>query len=520
MLKIKLAFLFLLICAITFIGNQNVYAQNFSKETTHPLYSYAATILGKDTLKITPLPLRTSIQWVGDHPYDWNDGAMIPAKGLQQYLNGGVYIQWKQLQLQLAPELVVAQNLAFEGFNTGMDRTQWRDYYHFYNFIEEPERMGNGQYTKLWWGQSFLKYHFKNTSLSVSTQNKYWGPTFRNALILSNNAPGFPHISLANDEPLNTKLGNFNYEFIWGELVNSNYPPPSNYLSYNGELMYAQKEDRARSFQAAHINYTPKWFSNLTLGFEQSFMQYQDQLYGIANYIPLKNIIYRLPNDVLNQPITLTAFYFNYQLPAVNAKIYGEFGWNLNRTTFRNWLIQPDKGMANVLGFSKIFPTRKSNFYEFKAEMANLQLLTVAEQFKIGAPPSWYLGSYVRQGYTYEGQILGAGVGPGGTSQTIELNWHHGKNNIGVTAERRLHNADFQVYSFTNSGDFRRFYVDFATTFKANWSFGKWDIGPRISYIQTNNYNWQLFQPTPTTYFVPGRDIQQFTGKLNLTYHF
>ena len=304
-----------------------------------------------------------------------------------------------------------------------------------------------------------------------------------------------------------------------GELINSNYPPPYNMLSYNGELMYAQKEDRARSFQATHINYVPKWFSNLTLGFEQSFMQYQDQLYGIANYIPLKNIVYRLPNDVLNKPITLTAFYFNYNLPAVRAKIYGEYGWNLNRTTFRNWLVQPDKGMANVLGFSKIFPSRNNSFYEFKAEMANLQLLTVAEQFTVGMPPSWSLGSYVRQGYTNDGQLLGAGVGPGGTSQTIELNWHHNKTTIGFTGERRLHNADYQVYTFTNSGDFRRFYVDFASTFKADWSMGKWDFGPRISYIQTNNYNWNLYQPA-NTYFVPGHDIQQFTGKLNLTYHF
>jgi hypothetical protein len=76
------------------------------------------------------------------------------------------------------------------------------------------------------------------------------------------------------------------------------------------------------------------------------------------------------------------------------------------------------------------------------------------------------------------------------------------------------------VYSFTNSGDFRRFYVDFATTLKADWSMGKWDFGPRISFIQANNYNWELYQPSATTYFVPGHDIQQFTGKLNLTYHF
>ena len=68
----------------------------------------------------------------------------------------------------------------------------------------------------------------------------------------------------------------------------------------------------------------------------------------------------------------------------------------------------------------------------------------------------------MRQGYTNEGQVLGASVGLGGTSQTIELNWRRGNNHIGMSAERRLHNNDFYVYSFTNSGDLRRFFVGFA----------------------------------------------------------
>ena len=473
----------------------------------------------QDTVQIKPVPFKTTLQWVGDHPYDWNEGSMIPAKGFQQYLNGGVNVKWKNLELQLAPEYVLAQNLPYEGFNEGQDKVHWRDYYRFYNFIELPERMGNAQYSQFFWGQSFIKFNYKNTVLQLSTANKWWGPGFRNALILSNNAAGFPHIGFSNKKPIRSKIGTFNYEFIWGQLINSGQPPPASYLKYNGEQMFAPKENRNRSFQAMHINYIPKWFPNLTLGLEQSFVQYEDQLKGLDNYLPIKNIIYRLPNDVLNQPITLTAFYFNYEFPAVKAKIYGEFGWNLNRTTLRNWLIQPDKGMANVLGFSKIIPSQRAHFWELKAEMTNLQLLTVAEQFTTGAPPSWYLGAYVRQGYTNNGKTIGAGVGPGGTSQTLELNWRKGNNRIGVSGERRLHNNDFYVYSFTPSGDFRRFYVDFATSLKVDWRVGKWEFGPRITYVQTNNYNWELYQPA-STYFVPGKDKQQIIGKLNLTYHF
>jgi hypothetical protein len=464
------------------------------------------------------LPIVNKLQYVGDHPYEWNDGVMIPAKGWQQYLNAGINFKWKQFELQIAPELVAAQNLNFEGFGEEMDETQWRDYYRFNNFIEQPEQFGKGQFTQLFFGQSFLKYNIKNTTIAISTANKWWGPSKRNALILSNNAGGFPHISIGNKKPIQTIAGSFNYELIWGLLKNGNWQPAQPTKTFRGNKLYVPKPDTSRMFQGFNINYTPKWFKNLTLGVTQSFVQYTNQVSGIMQFIPIKNIVHPFPNDLPNKPIILTAFNFNYQLPAANARFYGEFGWNLTQTSFRNWVLQPDKGVGSVLGFSKIFPTTKQYYWEFLAEMTNLQLQTRAEQFSSGAPPSWYLGADVVQGYTHNGQILGAGIGPGATSQTIELNWRSAKNRIGISAERRLHNNDFYVFAFTNSGDFRRWYVDFATTLKIDLTFGRWELSPRLSYIQTNNYNWSLFQPQEI-YFIPGKDKQQFMGQLNFTYH-
>jgi hypothetical protein len=464
------------------------------------------------------LPIVNKLQYVGDHPYDWNDGVMIPAKGWQQYMNAGINLKWKQFELQIAPEFVAAQNLSFEGFSENLAAVHWRDYYRFQNFIEQPEQFGIDQYTHLFLGQSFLKYSFKNITISLSTANQWWGPTKRNALILSNNAGGFPHLSITNKKPVQTKIGTFNYEFVWGLLKNGNWQPPQPNKTYRGNKLYVTKPDTSRMFQGMNVNYSPKWFKNLTVGISQSYVQYSNQVLGIMQFVPIKKIVHRLPNDLPNKPIILTAFNFKYQLPAANAIFYAEFGWNLNQTSFRNWVLQPDKGMGSVLGFSKMFTTTKKYYWEFLAEMTNLQLQTKAEQFTTGAPPSWYLGADVVQGYTHNGQLLGAGIGPGATSQTIELNWRKANNRIGLSAERRLHNNDFYVFSFTNSGDFRRWYVDFATTLKIDWTFGRWDIGPRLSYIQTNNYNWWLFQPQDI-YFIPGLDKQQFIGQLNLRYH-
>ena len=135
-------------------------------------------------------------------------------------------------------------------------------------------------------------------------------------------------------------------------------------------------------------------------------------------------------------------------MPEANTTIYGEVGWNLQRTSLRNWVLQPDKGYASTWGIKKIFTTPKKHYWELLAEITQLQLLTRAEQFTTSVPPSWYLGTNVRQGYTNDGQLLGAGVGPGGSSQYVEFNFRKNKNRIGISAERREHNSDFYEYTF------------------------------------------------------------------------
>ena len=66
--------------------------------------------IAKTGIAFKLLPIVNKLQYVGDHPYDWNDGVMIPAKGWQQYFNAGVHLKWKQFELQMAPEFVAAQN--------------------------------------------------------------------------------------------------------------------------------------------------------------------------------------------------------------------------------------------------------------------------------------------------------------------------------------------------------------------------------------------------------------------------
>ena len=168
------------------------------------------------------LPLTWQQQYNSDHPYGWNDGAMIPAKGYQTMVSGGFYAKFGPLSVQLRPEYVYAANRNFNGFATQHNDSELGAYYIFHNIVDWPEQFGTGTYTKASWGQSSIRLTFKPISIGLSNENVWWGPGVQNALVLTNNAPGFKHITINTVSPIKTWIGscqlqNFLMEqiFIW-----------------------------------------------------------------------------------------------------------------------------------------------------------------------------------------------------------------------------------------------------------------------------------------------------------------
>ena len=47
----------------------------------------------------------------------------------------------------------------------------------------------------------------RRRGVGISNENQWWGPGISNALILSNNAPGFPHAFVRTAHPWKTPLG-------------------------------------------------------------------------------------------------------------------------------------------------------------------------------------------------------------------------------------------------------------------------------------------------------------------------
>jgi len=171
---------------------------------------------------------------------------------------------------------------------------------------------------------------------------------------------------------------------------------------------------------------------------------------------------------------------------------------------------------AYVAGFRKIFNTKKTDEHiQLAIELTQMQAPTAE---LIRDPDSWYTHRYVRQGYTNLGKPLGAGIGPGSNSQTLELAWVKGLKKIGIQFERVRYNSDFYYYAFEYTQDFRRHWIDISTTFKADWNFKNLLLSAQVGIIRSYNYQWLIIQVDPNNFFPPGNEFLNITPRLNLTY--
>ncbi|MDB5111718.1 MAG: hypothetical protein JWR67_2832 [Mucilaginibacter sp.] len=443
-------------------------------------------------LKISLLPLNLQTQFNSAYPYGWNDGAMIPAKGLQTLISAGVFAQFGPLTIQLRPEFVSAQNSNLT-FDPKAYDVIFARYYDIYNNIDLPVRFGTSSYTRAYWGQSSIRLNYKSLSFGLSTENLWWGPGIQSSLLMSNTAPGFPHLTLNTLRPLKTPIGSFEGQIIAGGLRNSGFPPlePDHY--YFGTDLYVPKPNNWRYLAGIVITWQPKWVPGLFLGYDKTSQTYGKDLSGLKDYLPLFSPVKKTsaPDNSLNQPDQLSAVFMRWLWTQEHAEIYFEWGQYNNTQDLMQTLLAPNNSRAYIFGVRKLLPFKKSDNENILigVEVTQLQENSISN-IKNGT--EWYVSQSIRQGYTNYGQELGAGIGPGANLQTIEVSWVKGLKKIGLQFDRYVHNNDFYYYVFTDTQDYTRHWVDLSLAAMGEWNYKNLIFNVKIQGIQSRNYQWAL----------------------------
>ena len=471
------------------VDSANYQNMSFMYRSTSSLQELNSKDISKP-LELINVNFRHTIQNNDIMPLGFNQGTMYPNIGYQNRWSAGLNVRWKFVDVNLQPEWVMAENLPAPYFKGNpQDGNYWtRVFFMINNNIDFYSRFGKVPIKTFFWGQSRFALQFGHLSTGISTENNWWGPGFRNSLVLTNEASGFLHYFAQTRKPLQTQIGSFEGKGIVGLLENPTMLSPEDGSFrpiWPGGI--EKKDSSNRLIKAFIVTWQPKWVPNLFIGYT----------FAHQNYLNHEG---RKPGKpyVENPKMQLGAFLFRFALPKDHAEFYAELG-------------QPDKvvGPASffgdstktgfVLGGRKLFPMgkKKKSFFQVSIEFTQLQLMDpglVIDNYSVGGEPlhnSWYTSTSIRQGYTHNAKMLGASIGPGSNSQTINLSWHRSSSLIRLHLERYAKNNDFYVYEYFGSGHANRYWINLTAGVEAQVGLTKnLLLGGSLLQTQVNNYMW------------------------------
>ena len=483
----------------------------------------------EETILIKSLGIDYFFDYNSHHPYNRNNGTMIPNRGYQHIISPGLFFKIGPIDLQFKPEHLYSENKNFQGFWEGHYPLIWAKRYRLWNHIDMPERFGLKNHNKTTLGQSSIRFNIKNFSIGFSNENIWWGPSIRNSIMMSNNASGFKHITFNTRKPIKTFIGNFEWQFITGKLESSGYNPPRKDYEYQGRKLFVPKTnqngetDDWRYLQGYILSYSPKWIDGLSLGFIRWVQMYSaflegeySWIEGTPGYFPVFRNLFRKNDKSENieyQSNEAAGVFMKWLWRDSKAEFYFEFHLNDAKQNIRDFILDSDHSRASTIGLQKIFKISKSDFL-FNWEWTQMEQ-SASRLLRNAA--SWYEHSYVYDGYTNKGEVLGSSIGPGSNSHYFSLNKINDHYKIGLGLEIIDHDNDFYHEAFSSAQDFRRYWKDINFHFNYDKKFKNFNLSGNLVYIKSLNYQWEL-DDFATPYYHPGRDIDNFHLSLKFTY--
>ena len=475
-------------------------------------------------IKAGVLPVSELQQYNSNLPYGYNDAVMIPAKGYQTFITGGFYASYWHLEAQFKPEIVFAANPYFPTY-TSFTRTHSEivNFYAWNNKMDQPERFGTGTYTKAVAGQSYLRLRFGKAAFGISDENLWWGPGIRNALMMTNNSPGIPHLFLQTTAPVKTAIGSFEANLILGRMQRTLYYSYDTSFRVNNQKLFKTKPDQFRYMNGLVLTYQPKWLPGLFLGFTRMFTNnvLNTKAGFINTYIPALNPqIFAKNNNLIQDSVTfdqMASVFFRLVLPPAKMEVYMEYGRNDHSWDLKDLFLQPEHSNAYIVGVKKIF--------DFKNNSRKLELLfeltriETPKTYIIRASPSWYIhqDSKDQYGYTQMGKIIGAGIGSGGDAQTIQATIFNKRSSYGWMLERVVHDNDFFYQTYK---DPRKEWVDLTNSFFYNRKFKQFKLFAKLSYTAYFNYEWGISNINPNSYWdYKGNDLGDLQIQWGMTFY-
>jgi hypothetical protein len=186
------------------------------------------------------------------------------------------------------------------------------------------------------------------------------------------------------------------------------------------------------------------------------------------------------PSDQMN------SLYARVQAPSDGLRAWFEVARADTLASLRQFVRVPYQGLSYLVGISQAIQLHSSSLL-LSAEAADLEQYTDVR----GTPTQdFYTSRDIPQGWTQRGVLLGDGIGPGGNSQYVALDWVGATRSAGFFVERVRWNEDAflrQYLPYLNRHDVTmRLGVRGGTTYRDQEVNVELSAGKRINYLFQN----------------------------------
>jgi hypothetical protein len=388
--------------------------------------------MGTDSLgavRFALLAPELRLTWNSAIPFSLNDGAMWAGRGVNVQLLSGVRIEGGRLSLTLAPQLIYQQNREFDFIPYSFDRSAYAYPWHTNpESLDMPSRFGRYGFHTLDAGQSTLAYDAGAVIAGASTENQWWGPGVRNALVMSNHAAGIPHLFVRTGAPVRTRIGDVEARWMVGGLAESDY-------------FDRDRGNDRRSISALVATLQPAFEPDLTLGVARA-------VYGpVRNLarVPLRAFdVFRdvgrpsaLPDSITTRepgPDQIFSLFGRWVLPDDGFEAYAEWSRIERPASLRDLLLAPHHTQGYTVGAQWARPlAAERSALRVQVELTYLEQSSTYQQRHV---PTYYTSRPVKQGYTQRGQVIGASIGPGASSQWLAADYIEPRWQLGAFAGR------------------------------------------------------------------------------------
>jgi hypothetical protein len=428
-------------------------------------------------------------------PYSLNDGPLWAGRGWNQEMSGGLFLNAPHLQIIAAPTFIDEQNEIFQvipypqtsGAHPGTPpRSLWANPFHpLPESIDLPLRFGDSRHRRIDPGQSSATIDAGDAAFGFATENLWWGPGIENAITLSNNAPGFPHLFAKTAHPIQTRAGSFDAQWILGRLNESDY------FDFNAS-------NNTRSLSGAALTWRTPVDSGLTFGLARLVMGARsNNAFPVGAAFDFLRTVGHADADTLapvgaNARDQITSLFGRWVLAPAHFEVYAEWARFEEPISLRDFLEYPGHSEGYTLGFQWAHPLSHDRTFRLQSEASYLE---PDPSFRLRNVYTTYTSRAVPQGFTERGQSLGAAIGPGASDQWLSADVFSPRWRLGVHLGRiRWDNGvlfepivpQFKFQDVTLSGGLRASVswsgvtadVDFTHAARFNYLFQAYTLGP------------------------------------------